>query len=190
MRRAHDPAVAGAEQAGLRNRPEAHRDRITRGQDDQARGVVPLVGRIDDRFYPGVEKSLPGSPVELRWSEGHYSSEALAAREAQTMAMLAAEEGFIQVTMTSRSVASADGQHKGHFVVGSRLEKGVRVFYCALQCTDWGQPGLGAWGDPLPDLQQAEQRAQSSLEGWRDAMDNFADCMIPPGAESGASPDF
>lgn len=188
MKRAFGSTGVAAQQAEFRRRPEAHRDHIKRGDDVHARGVVPLVGRIEDRFYPGVEKSLPGAPAELHWSEDHYSSEALAAREAQTMAILAAEEGFIQVDMTSRTVASADGQHKGHSVVGSRLEKGAQVYYCALQCTDWGQASLGTWSDPLPDLRQAELRAQSSLEGWIGAMDNFADCMIPPDQECDCTP--
>lgn len=167
----------------IRHRPERYRDRITRGTAAPGSNVVPLVGRIEDRFYPGIEKSQPGEPLELRWSTEPYSSELLAARDAQTMAILAAEEDCIQIEVVSPSVTSLDEQHKGNYAVGSRVEKGIRVYYATLQCTDWGNSSSGVWGGPYETLEQAVQSVEHSLENWIGAMDLFADSMIPPEEE-------
>lgn len=167
----------------IRHRPERYRDLIKRGAVAPGSGVVPLVGRIEDRFYPGIEKSRLGEPIELRWSDEPYSSESLAERDAQTMAILAAEEDCIQVEVVSPSVVSLDEQHKGNYAVGSRAEKGIRVYYATLQSTDWGNSSPGVWGGPYEDLEKAEQQVERSLENWIGAMDLFADSMIPPGEE-------
>lgn len=167
----------------IRHRPERYRDRIARGTAAPGSNAVPLVGRIEDRFYPGIEKSRPGEPLELRWSTKPYSSESLAERDAQTMAILAAEEDCIQVEAVSPSVTSLDEQHKGNYAVGSRVEKGIRVYYATLQCTDWGTSDSGVWRGPYETRDQAEQNVGHSLENWIGAMDLFADSMIPPGEE-------
>lgn len=166
-----------------RNVPNLYQDRILRGAAAPGSNVVPLVGRIEDRFYPGIERSQPGEPLELRWSTEPYSSESLAERDAQTMAILAAEEACIQVEVVSPSVTSLDEQHRGNYAVGSRVEKGIRVYYATLQCTDWGSSSSGVWGAPYETLEQALQSIEHSLENWIDAMDLFADSMIPPGEE-------
>ncbi|MBD9427906.1 hypothetical protein IB232_21450 [Pseudomonas sp. PDM15] len=166
-----------------RNVPNLYQDRIVRGNAAPGSNVVPLVGRIEDRFFPGIEKSRPGEPLELRWSTEPYSSESLAERDAQTMAILAAEEACIQVEVVSPSVTSLDEQHRGNYAVGSRIEKGIRVYYSTLQCTDWGNSSSGVWGGPYESLEQAEQNVGHSLENWIGAMDLFADSMIPPGEE-------
>jgi hypothetical protein len=124
--------------------------------------------------------SQPGSPIELRWSKEPYSTAFLAETDAQTMALLAAQEDCIQVDATGPEIVSLDGEHKGHFVLGSRIEHGKRAYYTALHCSDWGQSNPGVWSTPFEDQKEAAWQVEFNLENWMGAMDQFADCMIPP----------
>src|SRR3990167_2565288 len=80
-------------------------------------------------------------------------------------------------------VGRIEEPHRDNYAVGSRVEKGIRVYYATLQCTDWGSSSSGVWGAPYETLEQALQSIEHSLENWIDAMDLFADSMIPPGEE-------
>lgn len=188
QRASHEAGEGESPALRVRNLPDPARgDAITCGAAFQsAHGAVAtsVVGRIADRFYPGVQKSHPGGPVEVRWSESPYSIESLAVKDAENMALLAVEEAFIQIRSTGPSLTSLNEEHKGHYVLGSRVENGAPAYYIALQTTDWGVGSPGQWAGPFGDLQKAVGRAEFSLENWVGAMDQFSDCMVSPCVEA------
>lgn len=157
-------------------------DLIARGEGEAPPGgfALSLVGRARDRFYPGVQKFRAGSPKEIRWSKESYSIISLAKIEAETMALLSAQDDLISIEDTSPEVVSHNKEHKGHFVIGSRIDNGEHHYYFALVSSDWGEACPGLWSSPFDELKDAVAEAEFVLENWISAMNNFADCMIPP----------